>query len=67
MPDDLVGLRRAAELVERSERTIRRWIDEGKIEAYGLPQSNRLMLRRVDLVCVRVTQTTTDPDKRGHF
>jgi hypothetical protein len=44
MTDDLVTVKRAARLLHRSEDTIRRWLDEGKLSGidYG-PWSPKLV------------------------
>lgn len=43
---DYLTVKEAAYELGRSEKTVRRWVDEGKIEAYEVGPTNRVRLPR---------------------
>lgn len=65
MPDDLVSLRDAATMVERDKRTLRRWVQAGKLERFeGPPPDNGgsgvTLVRRSELLAL-VASTGQEP------
>ena len=55
---DMVGIREAATLVERTPETVRRWVWSGRLPA--VKKGNRLLVNRADLREVATGQSAPD-------
>lgn len=64
-PDQMIGLPDAALILNVTDRTVRRYIAEGKLPAFRLAGGSNLRVRRGDVDALLAPLPTAGSDARG--